>query len=143
MLRRPPRSTLIDTLSPYTTRFRAPDRAARDRAAALHPRPCSQRSDDGPADRSIGRNLGPAGAGTEARGVSDRPTYDEVVLGRRSIRGYLDKPVARELVEEVMALAIRSPTTMKTHPWHFHCITGNPLTPNRGGKTNHHPEDHT
>ena len=29
--------------------------------------------------------------------------YDEVVLGRRSIRGYLDKPVPRELIEEVIA----------------------------------------
>ena len=30
------------------------------------------------------------------------PTYDEVVLGRRSIRGYLNKPVPRALIEEVM-----------------------------------------
>ena len=34
-------------------------------------------------------------------------TYDEVVLGRRSIRGYLDKPVPRELIEEVLELARR------------------------------------
>ena len=37
-------------------------------------------------------------------------TYAEVVLGRRSIRGYLDKPVPRALIEEILAMAMRSPT---------------------------------
>ena len=53
--------------------------------------------------------------------------YDDVVLGRRSIRGYLDKPVPRELIEEVVGLAMRSPTSMNTQPWQFHVITGEPL----------------
>ncbi|HCO47140.1 MAG TPA: nitroreductase, partial [Erythrobacter sp.] len=39
-------------------------------------------------------------------------TYDEVVMGRRSIRGYLDKPVPRAVIEEVLTLAMRSPTSM-------------------------------
>jgi len=61
--------------------------------------------------------------------VSGTPdqTYAEVVLGRRSIRGYLDKPVPRALIEEVLALAMRSPSSMNTQPWHFHVITGEPL----------------
>jgi len=63
------------------------------------------------------------------------PTYDEVVLGRRSIRGYLDKPVPRALIEEVLALAIRTPTSMNTQPWHFHVITGEPLDRIRQGNT--------
>jgi nitroreductase len=63
------------------------------------------------------------------------PTYDEVVLGRRSIRGYLDKPVPRELIEEVIALAMRSPSSMNTQPWHFHVITGEPLDRIRRGNT--------
>ncbi|MEP4783272.1 MAG: nitroreductase family protein, partial [Erythrobacter sp.] len=37
--------------------------------------------------------------------------YDDVVLGRRSIRGYLDKPVPQELIEEVLGLAMRSPSS--------------------------------
>ena len=37
--------------------------------------------------------------------------YDEVVLGRRSIRGYLDKPVPRELIEEILRMAMRSPSS--------------------------------
>ena len=61
--------------------------------------------------------------------------YDEVVLGRRSIRGYLDKPVPRALIEDVLALAIRSPSSMNTQPWHFHVITGEPLARIRRGNT--------
>ncbi|MFZ1743543.1 MAG: nitroreductase family protein, partial [Pontixanthobacter sp.] len=61
--------------------------------------------------------------------------YDDVILGRRSIRGYLDKPVPRELIEEVLALASRSPSSMNTQPWHFHVITGEPLDRIRKGNT--------
>jgi nitroreductase len=63
------------------------------------------------------------------------PSFDEVVLGRRSIRGYLDKPVPRELIEEVLALATRAPSSMNTQPWHFHVITGEPLDRIRRGNT--------
>ena len=62
-------------------------------------------------------------------------TYDDVVLGRRSIRGYLDKPVPRELIEEVLSLAMRAPSSMNTQPWHFHVITGEPLDRIRRGNT--------
>jgi len=61
--------------------------------------------------------------------------YDDVVLGRRSIRGYLDKPVPRELIEDIIALAVRSPTSMNTQPWYFHVITGEPLDRIRKGNT--------
>ena len=67
-------------------------------------------------------------------GSPDQP-YDEIVRSRRSIRGYLDKPVPRELIEEVLALAMRSPTSMNTQPWHFHVITGEPLDRIRAGNT--------
>ena len=67
-------------------------------------------------------------------GNSDQ-TYGEVVSGRRSIRGYLDKPVPRALIEEVLALAMRSPSSMNTQPWHFHVITGEPLDAIRKGNT--------
>jgi nitroreductase len=62
-------------------------------------------------------------------------TYSEVVLGRRSIRGYLDKPVPRALIEEILTMAMRSPTSMNTQPWHFHVITGEPLDRIRKGNT--------
>jgi len=62
-------------------------------------------------------------------------TYAEVVFGRRSIRGYLDKPVPRALIEEILTMAMRSPTSMNTQPWHFHVITGEPLDRIRKGNT--------
>jgi len=62
-------------------------------------------------------------------------TYDEVVMGRRSIRGYLDKPVPRAVIEEVLTLAMRSPTSMNTQPWHVHVVTGDVLDRIRTGNT--------
>jgi len=62
-------------------------------------------------------------------------TFEEVVRGRKSIRGYLDKPVPRDLIQEVLSLAMRSPTSMNTQPWHFHVITGEPLDKIRKGNT--------
>jgi nitroreductase len=53
--------------------------------------------------------------------------YDEVVYGRRSIRGFLKKPVPRELIEEILALAIRAPSSLNTQPWNFTVVTGAPL----------------
>ena len=62
-------------------------------------------------------------------------TFAQVVRGRRSIRGYLDKPVPKELIAEILSLAMRSPTSMNTQPWHFHVITGEPLDRIRKGNT--------
>ena len=61
--------------------------------------------------------------------------FDDVIMGRRSIRGYLDKPVPRELIEEILGLAIRAPSSMNTQPWNFHVITGEPLAKIRAGNT--------
>ena len=60
---------------------------------------------------------------------------DEVMLGRRSIRGYKPDPVPRKLIEEVLTLAMRAPTSMNTQPWHFYVITGEPLNRIRAGNT--------
>ena len=61
--------------------------------------------------------------------------FDEVVLGRRSCRGYKQAPVARKLIEEILALAMRAPSSMNTQPWHFYVITGEPLNRIRRGNT--------
>jgi nitroreductase len=62
-------------------------------------------------------------------------TYDEVVLGRRSARGFLDKPVPRALIEEILALAMLPPSSMNTQPWNFTVVTGEPLDRIRAGNT--------
>src|ERR1700709_91202 len=63
------------------------------------------------------------------------PTYDEVSRGRRSIRGYKPEPVPRALIEEVIGLAMRAPSSMNTQPWNFYIITGEPLNRIRAGNT--------
>jgi len=66
---------------------------------------------------------------------SDTPTFDDVVLGRRSIRGFLKKPVPKDVIREVIGLAMRAPSSFNTQPWHFHVITGEPLDRIRQGNT--------
>lgn len=61
--------------------------------------------------------------------------FDEVVLGRRSIRGYQAKSVPRALIEEVLGLAMRSPSSMNTQPWNFTIVTGDVLDRIRAGNT--------
>ena len=61
--------------------------------------------------------------------------FDEVIRSRRSARGYKPDPVPRALIEEVLALAMRAPSSMNTQPWHFHVITGAPLAQIRAGNT--------
>lgn len=61
--------------------------------------------------------------------------FDDVILGRRSIRGYKSKSVPKALIEEVLALAMRSPSSMNTQPWNFTVVTGEPLDRIRSGNT--------
>src|SRR5947209_3360706 len=61
--------------------------------------------------------------------------FDDVILGRRSIRGYKPDPVPQELIKEVLALAMRAPSSMNTQPWNFYVITGAPLDRIRAGNT--------
>ncbi len=62
-------------------------------------------------------------------------SYDEVVLGRRSIRGFKPDPVPMDLIKEILALAMRSPSSMNTQPWNFTVVTGEPLNRIRAGNT--------
>lgn len=59
--------------------------------------------------------------------------FDEVVLGRRSIRGYLNKPVTKDLIGEVLGLAMRAPTSLNTQPWSFYVVSGEVLDRIRTG----------
>jgi len=61
--------------------------------------------------------------------------FDDVIQGRRSIRGYKPEPVPKALIEEILALAMRSPSSMNTQPWNFCVLTGEPLDRIREGNT--------
>ena len=61
--------------------------------------------------------------------------FDEVVRGRRSIRGYRPDPVPKALIEEILGLAMRAPSSMNTQPWNFYVVTGEALDRIRAGNT--------
>ena len=59
--------------------------------------------------------------------------FDDVIRGRRSIRGYLKKPVPKALVREVLEVAMRAPTSLNTQPWNFYVVAGAVLDRIRAG----------
>ncbi len=61
--------------------------------------------------------------------------YDDVVLGRRSIRGYKREPVPQSLLKEVIQMAMRAPSSLNTQPWNFYVVSGEPLDRIRAGNT--------
>lgn len=56
-----------------------------------------------------------------------------MIQRRRSIRGYLKKPVPRELICEILELAMRAPTSLNTQPWNFYVVSGDVLDRIRAG----------
>lgn len=60
---------------------------------------------------------------------------EQAMSERRSIRGFKPDPVPRDLLEEIIALANRAPSSMNTQPWHFHVLTGAPLEAVRAGNS--------
>lgn len=61
--------------------------------------------------------------------------YDDVVRGRRSIRGYKPDPVPKALIREVLELAMRAPSSLNTQPWNFYVVAGDVLDRIRAGNT--------
>ncbi len=61
--------------------------------------------------------------------------FDEVILGRRSIRGFEPSPVPKSVIRDVLELAIRAPSSYNTQPWNFYVVTGEPLDRIRAGNT--------
>jgi nitroreductase len=62
-------------------------------------------------------------------------TFDDVVLGRRSIRGYQRKPVPKAVIREVIEMAMRAPSSLNTQPWNFYVVAGAVLDRIRAGNT--------
>jgi nitroreductase len=51
-------------------------------------------------------------------------TVTDALRTRRSVRAFRPAPVARELVEHLLAEASRSPSNSNTQPWRVHVVTG-------------------
>ena len=49
---------------------------------------------------------------------------DAAITSRRSIRAFLPTPVARQTIEDILAVASRAPSGTNTQPWQVHVLTG-------------------
>jgi nitroreductase len=54
-------------------------------------------------------------------------TVTEALRARFSCRAFLDRPVERALVEEILALAARAPSGGNLQPWHVDVLAGRRL----------------
>jgi len=55
-----------------------------------------------------------------------RPLLDtlQAIRTRRAVKEYLDKPIPKEWIEELLDAAHWAPNHKLTHPWRFHVFTG-------------------
>ena len=56
-----------------------------------------------------------------------RMDFETLVQTRKSVRGFTKEPVARTVIEDIIEVAKRAPSSMNTQPWHIHVLTGEPL----------------
>src|SRR6266850_7228156 len=56
-----------------------------------------------------------------------RMDFETLVQTRKSVRGFRKEPVARAVIEDIIEVAKRAPSSMNTQPWHIHVLTGDPL----------------
>ena len=52
---------------------------------------------------------------------------DQTIRERRSVRGFLPRPVPRDVLEEVLALAQHAPSNCNVQPWRVYIASGNTL----------------
>jgi nitroreductase len=58
------------------------------------------------------------------RGATRAPSAREAVVGRRAVRGFLCRPVARETIRSILSDASRAPSGTNSQPWFVHVVTG-------------------
>ncbi len=56
--------------------------------------------------------------------MSQIPDALEVIRERRSIRRFQDRPVPRELIEEILDLTVQAPSAKNSQPWRFVVLEG-------------------
>lgn len=69
------------------------------------------------------------------------------ILTRRSAKHYRPDPVDRQLIEKMLAAAVRAPNHWLTEPWHFYVVSGEArkevarIREEQMRAANRHPED--
>lgn len=61
--------------------------------------------------------------------------FTEFAKSRKSARGFLDKPIPKDVVDEIIATAKWAPSSYNTQTWRIHAVTGEPLDRIRAGNT--------
>jgi nitroreductase len=59
-----------------------------------------------------------------ADAIQGRQVVLATISSRRSIRAFLDRPVSRTKVEEILAIASRAPSGNNSQPWRVHVLSG-------------------
>jgi len=54
----------------------------------------------------------------------EQNAVDTAITSRRSIRAFLDTPVPREDIEQILQVAARAPSGTNTQPWKVYVLTG-------------------
>ena len=60
----------------------------------------------------------------EPPSAAETAAIDAAITTRRSMRAFLPRPVPREVVEEILAVASRAPSGTNIQPWQVHVVTG-------------------
>ncbi|ACT60503.1 nitroreductase [Hirschia baltica] len=61
--------------------------------------------------------------------------FDELIRSRRSIRGFKNMPVPKDVIIDIMEVARYAPSSMNTQPWNVYAISGDILDKIREGNS--------
>ena len=61
--------------------------------------------------------------------------FEEFAKSRKSTRGFLDKPISKKLINEIINAAKWAPSSYNTQTWNIHVVTGEVLDKIRDGNT--------
>lgn len=61
--------------------------------------------------------------------------FTEFAASRKSARGFLDKPIPKQVVDEIINAAKWAPSSYNTQTWRVHAVAGEPLDKIREGNT--------
>jgi len=53
--------------------------------------------------------------------------FQDTIKERKSIRGFLDKPVPKAVLNQILEISVRAPSTKNAQPWHFYVVAGEML----------------
>ena len=62
--------------------------------------------------------------------------FEEFAKSRKSTRGFLDKPISKKLINEIINAAKWAPSSYNTQTWNIHVVTGDILDKIRDGIQN-------